>query len=241
MASRCDQDCRNCATRNKAIFAELTDPELDMFFRVRALTQYKKKESIFYQGEPCVGMYFVCTGKVKLTKATPFGREQIVRIANPGELLGEKDLFIGDRLSVSALALEDTQICFIRKEDFFDFLRCCPSVAIHFINELSKALAEAQSWIEALTFMSGRQRLAELLLHLARDYGQSGSDGLLLNIQLTREDLAEMIGVSQETAIRLLSDLKRERLIKDTDHHLVILDESLLKGIALNGEKGSRR
>lgn len=232
MTNRCDQDCRNCATRTETIFAELTDTEMDMFLRVRALTRYKKKERIFHQGELCVGIYLVCSGKVKLTKVTPFGRGQIVGIANPGELLGEKDLFIGDRVSVSALALEDTQICFIRKEDFFDFLRHCPSVAIHFINELSKALAETQSWIEALTFMSGRQRLAELLLHLARDYGQLGSDRLLLNIKLTREDLAQMIGVSQETAIRLLSDLKRDRLVKDTNNYLVILDESLLKSIA---------
>ena len=232
MVNRCDQDCRKCATRSKTIFAELSDPELDRFLHIRTLTRYKKKDRIFYQGEPCLGMYLVCAGKVKLTKATSLGRERIIGIVNPGELLEEKDLFIGDRHSVSALALEDTQICFIQKEGFFDLLRRCPSVAIHFIIELGKALAGAETQIEALTFKNARRRLAELLLSPARDYGQPGPNGLFLNIKLTREDLAEMIGVSQETAIRLLSGLKRDRLIRDSDHHLIILDEPRLKGIA---------
>ncbi len=231
MASRCDQDCRSCAIRSQTIFAELSDRELDTFERVRTLTRYKKKDRIFYQGEPCLGMHLICSGKVKLTKATQFGREQIVRITNPGELLEEKDLFIGDRHSVSALTLEDTQICFIKKEDFSNFLRSCPSVAMHFINELGKALSEAQAQIEALTFKSARRRLAEQLLELSKEYGHPVKDGISLNIRLTREELAEMIGVTTETAIRLLSRLKQERLIEDQDGSLVILDDERLRMI----------
>lgn len=231
MASRCDQDCRICALRGRTIFAELADPEMDLFVRARTLTRYKKKDRIFYQGEPCVGMHLVCHGKVKLTRATESGREQIIGIADPGELLEGNDLIIGDRHSASALAMEETQICFIKKSDFTEFLRRSPSVAMHFINELGSALAEAQAQIERLTFKTACQRLAELLLRLAEEYGQPGSEGVVLDIRLKREDLAEMIGVSQETAIRLLSGLKRDRLVKDADHHLVILDESRLKSI----------
>lgn len=227
----CNLDCKQCGIRKQTIFAELSPAELDRFVRLRTLTHYEKKQRIFYQGEPCLGLYLVCTGKVKLTKATRFGHGQIVGILSVGGLLGAKDLFTGERHSVTAIALENTRICFMKREDFSGFLQTCSEVALGLIGVLCRELAASEVRIEALTFKTARRRLAELLLELSKEYGRSVEGGTSLSIKLTREELAEMIGVSQETAIRLLSGLRQKGLIRDQDGSLVILDDQRLKMI----------
>jgi CRP/FNR family transcriptional regulator, cyclic AMP receptor protein len=224
--------CKDCRTLDHCVLSNLTEPQLDELNKAGIVCRYKKKQRIFYQGEPCLGLFILCSGQVKLTRANRFGKEQILSIVDPPGLLEEKDLFTTERHGGSAEAIDDVTITFVKKEVLLDLFKKNPETALAMIVKLARELEGAQDRIEAMTFKDGRRRLAELLLKLANEYGRSGVDGVLLNLKLTRAEIAEMMGTTQETTIRLISRFKKEKLIKDHMQNILILDQDQLKRIA---------
>jgi CRP/FNR family transcriptional regulator len=153
-------------------------------------------------------------------------------ITGPCGLLGEKDLFLRDRRTLTAEAMEDSVVCFVKKEDFLGFLRQNPEVAVKMIEQISSELQQAEEKIEALTVMDSKRRVADLLLRLAKQYGREKPEGTLIEITLTREEMAEMIGTTQETVIRVLSGFRKEGLIKDFEKQTLLTNPERLKRIA---------
>jgi len=224
--------CKDCLILDRCVLSNLTETQLNEMDKQGIVCHYKKKQRIFYQGEPCLGLFILCSGQVKLTRANRFGREQITGIIDPPGLLEEKDLFTTERHGVSAEAIDDVTVTFLKKEVLLNLFKKNPETALTMIVKLAQELEGAQDRIEAMTFKDGRRRLAELLLKLADQYGCIGADGILLNLKLTRAEIAEMMGTTQETAIRLLSRLKKEKLIKDDTQGILILNQGRLKQIA---------
>ena len=224
--------CKDCLVLDRCVLSNLTEVQLDEMDKQGIVCRYKKKQRIFYQGEPCLGLFILCSGQVKLTRANRFGKEQILGIINPPGLLEEKDLFTTERHGVSAEAIEDVTVTFLKKEVLLDLFKKNPETALTMIVKLARELEGAQDRIEAMTFKDGRRRLAGLLLKLAEEYGRTRTDGILLNLKLTRAEIGEMMGTTQETAIRLLSRLKKENLIKDHTQGILILNQGQLKRIA---------
>jgi CRP-like cAMP-binding protein len=223
--------CKLCPHRSESVFSDLAEERLDQFCRFKLVNHYKKDQRIFYEGEPNLGLFVLCAGKIKLSRTTRFGRKQIIGIADPCGLLEEKDLFLSDRHSASAEAMEDSVVCFIKKENLLDFLTLNPQVALRIIEQLAKELERAQEKIQSLTAMDARRRLAELLLRLADQYGKETPDGRCIEISLTREEIAEMTGMTQETVIRLLSGFRREHLIKESGKRITLIHEERLRKI----------
>lgn len=225
MAKTTMPQCQGCRIRDKTVWRSLDDDTLDALAGERVASRYQKGDVIFHEGTPCTGLYNVCAGKVKLVRTGRGGRQTIVRMAGPGRTLGERDLFQSDgRHSVTAQAMEDTVVCFLGKASLMDHLKAYPNMMLDMVRRLAEALNQAEQRVESLATQDARHRLAGFLLDMARDEGTAEDDAVRIGLRLTREEIAEVIGATLETTIRLMSAFKKEELLKDDEGHIVLLD-----------------
>lgn len=177
----------------------------------RDLRSYKKKESIYMEGNYPRGIYFVSKGKVKTFKTHEGGKEFITGLYKEGDFFGFLNLLEEGKYSDSASALEDSELCLIPKEDFFSLIYKNAEVSRKFIKMLSDNLKEREEQLIKLAYNSVRKRVAEGLVTLYNRYKKDGETQFSMNI--SREDLANLAGTATETTIRTLSDFKDEGLI----------------------------
>lgn len=202
---------------------------LEQLNRHKTANQYKKGQVIFYEGNQAFGIYGIYSGRVKLYKTAPDGRRQIVRVCGPGDILGYRSLFAQEPYHATAESLEDSVICCIDRAAFFAVLSETPALSLALLHKLSKELRNAEDLATSIAHRPVRERMAELLLMLKEVYGKATAKGIRIQLELSREEMAEMIGVTQETAIRLLSEFKKEGLIEVRDRSITIIrHESLL-------------
>lgn len=168
---------------------------------------YKKKSDIFTEGDNPLNVYYVKSGSVKIYKSHPDGKELIIGLVNANEFFGFEPIFEGAVYAESAVAIQDTVLTVIPKHDFLTLLQS-PDVSASFISLLCKKVAEKENQLLNLAYNSVRQRTAEALLKTIqlRDNNEK--------IQISRDDLAKMVGTASESVIRVLSDFKDEGLIE---------------------------
>jgi len=152
------------------------------------------------------------------------GHQQIVRIAGPGDILGYRCLLADEPYSATAETLEEATICFIDKKTFLHILETHPSTSFHVMKALAHDLRLAEEKMTNMVHKNVRERLAELFLVFKAKYGKKSNEGHKLNISLTREEIAELIGTTQETAIRLISEFKKDSLIKVKGREITLVD-----------------
>jgi len=223
-------ECKSCSSRYLGLFCALEAQALEELNVRKTVNIYRKGQVVFYEGNEGIGLYCIFSGKVKLYKTGADGRQQILRIAGPGDLLGYRALFAGEPYHASAEALEEASICCIDRDAFFPVLNKNPELSLALIKKLAKELRRAEGLATSIAQKTIRERMAELLLILKEAYGKPVKNGYEIDLKLTREEMAEMIGVTQESAIRLISDFKKEKLIEVKDREFVLLDiPSLIK------------
>jgi len=232
MASESKHNCENCISKAKGIFCHLEHEELSEVNNHKVVNIYKKGQVIFHQGNPPFGLYCIATGKIKVTKVGNDGKESIVRLATGGDVLGHRSLFSSENYSASATALEDTTICFLDKKFIIKAIQDQPSIALNIIQKMSREMGMAEAKSAAMFQKNVRERLAELLLSLGKTYGVKEAQGLKINIKLTREEIASMIGTASETVIRTISEFKDEGIIKQDGKIIYLLDEEALLDVA---------
>ena len=223
--------CDGCPVRNLGAICDMPLEELENFRAAGMVALYRPRQVVFSEGNPATGLYLLCHGSVKLYHSDRFGREHILEVANPGAVLGELPMGTSQALSVSAEALTDSQLCFLPRERLTQFLQRFPDTGIRLIGALSTELAAARRKVRDLALKGAESRLADLLLQLARAGGDLTS-GQRLRLGYTRRELADMIGVSTETAIRLLARLKQKRIVRIERRDLVIADPDRLTQVA---------
>lgn len=206
-------DCEHCESRYKSIFCDLKGEHLDTINEHKSCNIYKKGQTIFSEGFFPQGLYCLNSGKVKVAQAGDNGREQIIRLTKEGDILGYRALLSGDKYSASAVALEDCSICLIPKDIFFKVIESEASLSMQIMKLLSNDLGKAEHKITDLAQKPVRERMAEAILFLKETYGTE-SDGKTLNIVLSREEIANVVGTATETAIRLLSEFKTDAIIE---------------------------
>lgn len=227
--------CDKCVSKNKGIFCELEELALADVTHNKVMNTYKKGHDIFLQGNPAFGLYCINSGKIKVTKTGLDGKESIVRIASAGDVLGHRSLFSHENYSATATTLEETTICFIDKKYIFSALKKEPSIALNLIGQLSREMGSAEAKSASLSQKSVKERLCELLLTLKASYGITEGQRTKLDIKLTREEMASMIGTSVETVIRFMTELKDEGLIEQDGKVIFLLSEQgLLETANLN-------
>ena len=222
-------DCETCSCKRESIFTHCALEELQSISSNKSCTMYKRGQAIFQEGNKPFGVFCLNEGKVKVTKLGSEGKEQIVRLAKPGDTMGYRALLSDTRYSASAVAVEDTKVCFIASEDFNQLIAKNYLVAKDMMRMLSNALADAEISIAQLATKPVRERLAEALLLLRKVYGKPNEE---FTIALSRDDLASLVGTAKETAIRFLSELKDEGVVSTQGSNITILKPDSLVRIS---------
>lgn len=190
---------------------------------------YKKKEEIYKEGSYPKGIYYVNKGKVLIYKLNDFGKELITNLYKEGDFFGIVPLLHG-KSYLSAIAMEDAEISLIPKDDFYQLIYNDMRIMKIIINYLTNILCSKEEQLVKFTYNSVRKKVADALIFLYDKY-KNEPDTQSVSISLPRENLAQIAGVATETAIRTLSDLKKEKLIDINGNTIVILNYDKLKNL----------
>jgi CRP/FNR family transcriptional regulator len=216
--------CTHCQERLNSVFSELDEKTLEEMSEAKGCHYYKKGQVVFEAGAQPRGLFCLHRGKAKVYKTGDEGRDKIVRLVKGGDVLGYRSLVSGEPYNCSAAALEESVVCFIPQQTFFEMLRNHGGFSMRIIQLLSCELRQAEEQILNLAQKPVRERLAEAILILKEVYGTENGDSSTLNVTLSRDELASMVGTATETLVRTLSDLKRESLIATDKKKIRILD-----------------
>lgn len=223
--------CTQCAGRISSVFGSLPESDLPVLTQQKVCRHYNKGESIFFTGDQAAGLYCVHSGKIKVFKSGSDGREQIVRLVKPGDALGYRALISGGEHSVSAVAFEHSHVCFVPRAVFFSLLSSRPMFSLRLFEVLAEELESAERMVVEMAQKPIRERLAEALLLLRSTYGIK-DDAQTLDVRITREDLAGIVGAATESVIRNLAELKDEGIIGLDGRTIQVLDLSALVNAA---------
>ncbi len=190
---------------------------------------YRKGRIILVEGEPGEAVFFLKEGRVKISKQSEDGREQILHFIHPGEMFAEVVLFDGGPYPATAEAVEDSRVGLIRNRDMERITLENPGIALGMLKIMSGRLRMAQKQINELALMDTARRMASTLLFLAHEQGIPCEGGLAIDMSLTNQDLASMIGTSRETVNRILSDMRKQKAVKVDKKQVVITDVKKLK------------
>jgi CRP/FNR family transcriptional regulator len=219
--------CQSCAQRFTSVFCKAKQEFITEINEQKICNIYKKGQTLFNEGSYPFGVYCINDGKVKLSHLGDDGKEQIIRLLRGGDVLGYRALLSGERYSASAIALEDTQVCFIPKELFISVLKNDTGLAFEMMKLLSDELHKAEVKLTHLAQKPIRERLAETLLFIKETYGFE-ADGITLSVRLSREEIANLVGTATESTIRLLSEFKKDGMVELDGKKIKILRQKEL-------------
>ena len=191
---------------------------------------YRKREEIYKENNYPKGIYYLSKGKIKTHKLNDFGKELITGLFKEGDFFGYIPLFDEGRYSDSATAMEESELCLIPKNGFYDLVYGNSQVSKKFIKILSNDLREKEEQLIKLAYNSVRKKVADALVTLYDRY-KNEDDSNPFSISISREDLANMAGIATETTIRTLGDLKDEKLIEVIASKIIILNYDKLKNM----------
>lgn len=224
--SKCDQ----CIVKHLNSLKSLTKSELNRISSCKTSSEIKKGETIFEEGEHLNGVYCISEGICKVSKMSSNGRDQILFLINKGDIIGERSLVTDEVANLKATAITDMKVCFIPKEEIIRDLKENPEFTLNVLKDMAGTLKNADNIIVDMAQKTVKQRLAEILLYLDTKFGHDADQ--VLNIHLSREDIANMIGTATESAIRLLSEFKKNGVIDLKGKNIMFKDVVGLKKIA---------
>ena len=195
--------------KNIELFSSLTDEELQEVCKMVIVEEFKKSEVILHEEDANDYMYIILVGKVKVMQATEDGKEIILAIHRADEFFGEISLIDGKTSPATVLATENSLIAIISKGDFYSLLSNQPKVFDKFLQILCSRLRESWKRIQILNFKNSSQRIKMLILTLSYDNGKKTPEGMVLNIKLTHQNIADMTGFTRETVTRVLDRWQR--------------------------------
>ncbi len=214
---------------NNQYFSNLEGDELDRLQKIILKRSYKKGEVIFFEEEEGEGLFLLQSGKVKLTKMVKNGEEQILTILKSGEIFAEVVLFDKRSYPATAIAIEDTELGLIRRDDMKSLIKEYPTIALKMMGLMSKRLRRAQKLVRDMGVKDTKARVASLLIYLAKEHGIKDEGKLELNLKLTQRELASMVGTSRETISRILNKFKEKKLIVVSRRRIIIKELNGLK------------
>lgn len=209
--------------RQADLFAGVDEPQMRAIADRSTMREVPRGRIILQPDEPPEMVYVIKEGRVKVSRYSPDGREQILALLEPGDVFGELAL-VGTPEPVSVEAFEDTLVCGLHRDDFLTLIRARPELMLQVMKVLAERLRVAEEEIADLVFRDVPGRLASLLLRLAEAYGRSQRGGLRLTLRLTHQDMASMIGATRETVTATFSRFREDGLIAFDRRHIIIRD-----------------
>ena len=225
-----DSGCSSCTIRTHPLFRHLSEEELQDISLNKITETHKRGSIIYHEGNRMKGFYCVHSGIVKIYKTGFDGKEQIVRFAKPADLIGYRSVVSNEPACTTAEILQEATLCHIPTDILLHLVKTNGEFAVALMKLTCKELGEANAYITDIAQKTVKERLAEILIHLDREFG---TDDLgILNISLTREELSNIVGTATESIIRLLSEFKNEGTLELNGRKIKILDKPGLKYIA---------
>lgn len=207
-----------------ALLSSLSRAEFQLLAARTVRKHFKSGELLFSEDEPCHGLHIIARGKVRIFKTSLNGREQVLSMNHAGESVAELPVFDGGRYPASAMAVEDTEIAFISRQDFHAFCMEHPEVALKMLAVVGARLRRLVGIIEELSFSTIRQRLIAMLLRLAETEGKQSERGIEFQLPASHQELASQLGTVRELVSRNLMRLQAEGLL-DVDARLIVLKD----------------
>ncbi len=223
--------CEQCMIREFSSLKALTREELLAISETKTHFIVRKGEQIFSEGENLNGVYCIQEGFCKLTKLNSNGKDSIVKLAKKGDLLGQRSIINEETSNLTATALEDLQVCFIPKKEMLEHFTDNNKFSLLVTRDICSHLKDADQDLANYTHKTVKERLAIILLKL-EELGGISPENQALNIKLSREDLANMVGTATESCIRLLSDLKKDNIIQLKGKDIILLNKKELQALA---------
>lgn len=215
-----------------SIFTNLPEDELKMLTMNMTEDFYAKGQIIFREGAHPSGIFFIREGKVKKYKVDKIGREQIIYVANTGELIGYHALLAEESYPDAAATLENSKIAFIPKEDFLAVLDKSKLLSQRLLKTLSHEFSVFANNIFLYGQKSVRERFAMQLVLMREKYKENFVPGMAVEINMSREDLASLVGTARENIVRILKDFKDEAILETKGRKIIILDVHKLLNVA---------
>jgi CRP/FNR family transcriptional regulator, polysaccharide utilization system transcription regulator len=223
-------DCQNCPIRRHSVLDCCTPEELELISLDKTCQHYQRGQFVFREGSRAHGLYCVHSGHLKVSKMGGDGKEQIVRLVKPGDVLGYRALLADDTHSADAVALDDAVVCQLPRADFFQLVERNAPFSISIMKLLANVLGEAEERLLHMAYKPVRERLAEALLLLLRTYPPlPEAPG---QITIVRDDLAALVGTAKETVSRFMAEFKHEGLLSTKGSHITVLDADRLLAIS---------
>ena len=227
------ESCVTCKLRADRLFCNLPAATLQTFENIKFATAYPPGAVLFVEGQQPRGIFVLCKGSIKVSINSPSGRTMIVKLAEPGEVLGLSATISGKPYEVTAETIDPCQVNFVKRDDFLKFLKDDVEVCFKVAEQLSEKYHNACKEVRALGLShSAAEKLAALLLEWSAKSGETAEHEPRLKVRLTHEEIAQMIGTSRETVTRLFADLKKHRILESKGSTLVIRNQAALSDIA---------
>ncbi|WP_457618074.1 Crp/Fnr family transcriptional regulator [Lutibacter sp.] len=223
-------DCSHCIIKSFNAIKTLTKEELQKFSEHKTSLMIKKGENLMTEGNAINGLYCIRDGKCKLTKLNTNGKEQIIKFIKGGDILGQRSILSDEPVGLNCTALEDMRVCFIPKGDILETIKENPQFSLNLMKNISHQLNEANTLVSQMAQKPVKDRLAETLLNLEEIFGQDNEG--CIDVILTREEIANTIGTATESAIRLLSNLKKDGIIDLISKKIKIINKNALKNLS---------
>ncbi|MDH4163420.1 MAG: Crp/Fnr family transcriptional regulator [Nitrospirota bacterium] len=210
--------------RNVSLFKDLSDAEYKELEPYLATSEIKKKETIFSEGEPPEWFYVVLSGKVKITKLSQDGKEIILEVISPTDIFGGVAVIKGFPYPANAVAMEDSEILKISRKNLMRLVDRFPNLMYCMAMQLGDRMKSSYDSLKNIALERVEARIAALLLKLAGKIGKETKEGLVIDMRLTKQDVADMVGTTVETSIRTFSKFKKQELVSEVDGKIVIKD-----------------
>ena len=222
--------CESCIIRQFNSLRAMSKEELKKVSDSKVTKTIKKGEPIFEEGEKLDGVYCIRNGISKLSKLSANGKDQIVKLASKGDVIGQRSVVAEENVNLSAVAVSDMEVCFIPKEHIVSTLQTNPNFTLEVLRHMAHDLKEADDVVVNMSQKNVKQRVAEAFLYLKSNYGED-EDGFL-TLTLSREDISNVVGTAVESCIRIISEFKKKGFLKTSGKKIGIIDERALKELA---------
>lgn len=207
------------------MFSDLSETQVCTISDHKNLISHRKGQILYYEGTKPLGIFCINSGVVKVYKTASNGKEQILHLAQKGDFLGYSALLGEENYTNSAMIIEDAKICFIPKESFLSTLFNNTPFFKRITKALSHEIGVMEEKLTDATQKSIRERLAYVLIQLANCYGIEGGESQRIDLILSREEIAGMVGTATESVIRLLSEFKKDNLIDLDGKRIIVKDK----------------
>jgi CRP-like cAMP-binding protein len=214
------------------LFKNFSDDEFKELEHYLATSVYKKKEDIFTEGDAPEWFYIVVSGKVKVTKISHDGKEIILEIISPYDIFGGVAVLRNFPYPANAVAMEDSEILKISRKNLMRLVDRFPNLMFCIALQLGDRMKSSYDSLKNIALERVEARIAALLLKLGNKVGVETDAGLMIDMRLTKQDVADMVGTTVETSIRTFSKFRKEGLVIDADGKIIIKDREGLMGFS---------